>query len=204
MTLALLCLPPSCPAVVNVAPKGGNITTGTTPYDVKCPSGSYMGAITIITSLLNTTLMDNKTSEVVQVPLIAGLILSCCNNEYPITSSTNPLVTSTPTSRQASLTSGWLDMNSNGYTGIILNAGVYLDGLRLITADGDVLPDPKKSGFDIPQAPYYGGPGGVVMPVMCPTCHVISGLYGVATANNVITVGLRCIKKPSEPESDPL
>lgn len=97
-----------------------------------------------------------------------------------------------------------------GYSGIIMRSGCLIDALHFIKADESSQPKNKPFGVALseglpslvrpkpgpskadPAAEMAGGTGGKPMTVQCPTGYLISGLFGKARKESVVTVGLLC------------
>jgi hypothetical protein len=103
-------------------------------------------------------------------------------------------------------------VSSDGFSGIIMRAGFLIDALTFTKPAGEALTTVKEgtrfgdggsliirsqSQGSNPRradsaAELAGGTGGRAKTVQCPKGYVISGLFGKARKDNVVTVGLRC------------
>ncbi len=151
-------------------PKSAEYTGETNFYEVNCPSGSFVTGFTVTEdSSIQLSHNANKDSEHDDTLITSLWPLQCSNGDS---------VGSDSQLRALSKSRSFDNRRANGYSGITLFTGELVDAVALQ-----------------PAGTRYGGRGAgslVTRALSCPVGKVITGIYGQATEDHVISVGLSC------------
>lgn len=171
---------------MTVPPKGANATNGTSPYNLSCPTGSYVTlfSVTLDTSFPLDPRSDPEGKKIGTVVVEVG--------PFNCSGTTTPVEGKLLSDREGTDSdSGSLFIVSSGvqqpvgYAGLAIEHGGSL--IRALTVD---TADPSASPS------RFGGRGGdVVSTVQCPANHIITGVFGQASNDHVVTIGLHCRRR---------
>lgn len=161
-----------------MAPKGGRgeRPKGLSSYDISCPSANAF--ITGLNVRQGTILAKRKVDRdigdsKVPIDIIEAIAPVFCSDGGVAS-------TKVPELPSGARRLWWHPKSPTGYKGLKLRVGDVIDAVSVIeerVVDG-----------------YFGGSGGEPDKVECPTGYLMVGLYGEATRDHIVTLGLRCRK----------
>lgn len=186
--------------------QGGTTSLGLLPYNITCPPGTFITAFDIHMAHLSRSSKDTVGSfteavghrKVLQVgtqnkvlntdnQASADMIffgpVACSPDSTGATDTAEVIDRSSPKHRPL----GALKSRSElGYTGVDLYTGTRINAVGPMPFSGRV----GSSKSDVTY--YMLGGEGEYKSVQCPAGQLVSGLYGQATEQGVVTVGLQC------------